>query len=339
MKILSPSRSVAVLNLGRPAVRAIEDIVSVLGETDAGVSEAESIANASICASDLPDEVLSGMRRLGSGAHEPTLLIKGFEVDDHRIGPTPRHWKMCSPFSTNSATRREEFLLAVLAETVGDAFGYASLQDGRVIHNLLPIAGAELDQSGHGSKAALEWHTEDAFTPFRANFLGLLGLRNRDAIATTIGDITALLDLDDRDCQILSEPRFAVVPDEEHLRSNAIRSETSLLGGGQPSLIPILSDGPHGFELVVDRVYMTAGDSGAAGPFRRATRALDRALHRIAIAPGEILLLDNHRVVHGRDPFPARFDGTDRWLLKTSVTRDLASSAAYRDGPSGRILG
>ena len=33
-----------------------------------------------------------------------------------------------------------------------------------------------------------------------------------------------------------------------------------------------------------------------------------------------------------RSPFPARFDGTDRWLQRTFVVEDLAASAADRHG-------
>lgn len=43
-------------------------------------------------------------------------------------------------------------------------------------------------------------------------------------------------------------------------------------------------------------------------------------------APGEILFLDNCRAVYGRKSFRARFDGTDRWLKRLNVTRDLRKS-------------
>ena len=36
--------------------------------------------------------------------------------------------------------------------------------------------------------------------------------------------------------------------------------------------------------------------------------------------------------VHGRSSFPARFDGTDRWLQRAFVVADLAPSAAERQG-------
>ena len=51
------------------------------------------------------------------------------------------------------------------------------------------------------------------------------------------------------------------------------------------------------------------------------------------LEPGDLLVIDNNVAVHGRTPFVARFDGTDRWLQRTFVVADLAPSAADRDGP------
>ena len=55
----------------------------------------------------------------------------------------------------------------------------------------------------------------------------------------------------------------------------------------------------------------------------------------IVLEPGDLLVVDNDRVVHGRTSFAARFDGTDRWLQRAFVVADLAPSAAER---TGRII-
>lgn len=39
----------------------------------------------------------------------------------------------------------------------------------------------------------------------------------------------------------------------------------------------------------------------------------------MSLDPGEVLVVDNDLVVHGRVPFQARYDGTDRWLKRSSV--------------------
>ncbi|WP_399082001.1 hypothetical protein ACGH2B_29630 [Streptomyces sp. BBFR2] len=41
----------------------------------------------------------------------------------------------------------------------------------------------------------------------------------------------------------------------------------------------------------------------------------------------DILLIDNHRAVHGRLPFRARYDGTERRLKRICATSDLRRGA------------
>jgi hypothetical protein len=52
----------------------------------------------------------------------------------------------------------------------------------------------------------------------------------------------------------------------------------------------------------------------------------------VALRTGDLLVVDNSVSVHGRSSFPARFDGTDRWLQRTFVVSDLAASATERQG-------
>jgi L-asparagine oxygenase len=57
----------------------------------------------------------------------------------------------------------------------------------------------------------------------------------------------------------------------------------------------------------------------------------------VRLRPGDIVLIDNHHALHGRTPFTPRWDGLDRWLLRTFVARDLAASEDVRPG-DGRII-
>lgn len=55
----------------------------------------------------------------------------------------------------------------------------------------------------------------------------------------------------------------------------------------------------------------------------------------IVLSDGDLLIVDNTRCVHGRRPFQARFDGTDRWLQRSFVVASLAPSVGDR---MGRII-
>jgi hypothetical protein len=52
----------------------------------------------------------------------------------------------------------------------------------------------------------------------------------------------------------------------------------------------------------------------------------------VVLDAGDLLVIDNHQVVHARSSFRARFDGSDRWLQRAFVVADLAPSAPERDG-------
>lgn len=160
---------VATFNLDGRAKETIDVLVDRVS-SHAAQSEEKFLAQVYASADELPKQICAALRRLASGRHEPFLLLRGIEVDDRAIGPTPSDWRSCRPFSSSSPTLREEVILALLGQQLGELFGYASLQGGRLLHNIMPVFGAESDQSGHGSAANLEWHTEDAFTPCRADF-------------------------------------------------------------------------------------------------------------------------------------------------------------------------
>jgi alpha-ketoglutarate-dependent taurine dioxygenase len=57
----------------------------------------------------------------------------------------------------------------------------------------------------------------------------------------------------------------------------------------------------------------------------------------VRLAAGDVLVVDNDVVVHGREPFRPRYDGTDRWLKRVSVhvpgrTRPAAEAAEHGYG-------
>ena len=76
-------------------------------------------------------------------------------------------------------------------------------------------------------------------------------------------------------------------------------------------------------------VGIDADAEDALAPVRSAIAAVETS---VVLESGDLLVVDNNVAVHGRSPFGARFDGTDRWLQRTFVVTDLAPSAADREG-------
>jgi L-asparagine oxygenase len=269
-------------------------------------------------------------------------LIKGFPVDDRAIGPTPRHWNLPDPASVLTA----KLALALCGMVLGEPFTWLGQQANHMIMNIVPILGDELNQSGHSSESLLEFHTEDAYDPRRCDYLLLLGLRNHERVPTILASAHDL-DLPAETREVLAQERFHILPDTERIRQLAdydpahpALARLQRLAHQPPSVAVLSGDriNPH---LRIDRRFMrcAAGDTAAEQALDDLMEALVRVQQDVVVEPGSLLIVDNHLAVHGRRPFHARYDGTDRWLKKLTVRRDLRRDLAERDlRGSHRIL-
>ncbi|MFC8076433.1 guanitoxin biosynthesis L-enduracididine beta-hydroxylase GntD [Streptomyces sp. NPDC057307] len=300
----------------------------------------ELLRDAPRIAAGLPDDLTRFLRTFQLTEPAAAVVVRGFQVDDARIGSTPPHWsKQADPAST----RREEFFFMLVASLLGEPFGWSTLQHGNLVHNVVPISGEEHQQSGHGSADHLEWHTEDGFHPYRCDYLSLMGMRNHGAVPTTYASVVSL-DLPEEVTRVLSEPRFLIRPDDEHVRNaraDTMRPRSTIQQAADaPVPAAILFGGADLPYLRIDPYFMSAlpGDSRAADALELVTKQLEANLQHIVVRAGEILFIDNFRAVHGRRSFHATYDGTDRWLKKIVVSSDLRKSRAIRVSADSRIL-
>ncbi|MEV5883863.1 guanitoxin biosynthesis L-enduracididine beta-hydroxylase GntD [Streptomyces sp. NPDC052020] len=272
---------------------------------------------------------LHAMRRLES---TPALLVRD-PYADPEPGPTPSHWRE----TDRSRTLTDDFRLLLLATQLGDPFSWSSLQQGRLVTDILPIRGREDEQTGHSSDTVLDYHVEDAFRSDRCDYLGLLCLRNDDQVATTLAalDVTSLTSAQ---VDLLFQPRFVIRPDTEHLRNLTQAQQSTPAVWEHP--VAVLFGSRQAPYLRLDPPYMSAlpGDEAAREALDALCRRLSASLTDVPLVPGDILLVDNYRAVHGRRPFRARYDGTDRWLRRTTISRDLRRSRPLRSSPLDPVV-
>jgi Fe(II)/alpha-ketoglutarate-dependent arginine beta-hydroxylase len=282
---------------------------------------------------------LENFRRSESHA---ACLIHGLPVDDNRIGPTPRHWDI--PAAENSALV-QELILALCGMALGEPFTWATLQSGRVVQNILPITGEEKRQNGYSSEVLLEFHTEDAFHPRRCDYLLLFGLRNLDRVPTILADVRDLRLADDVR-EVLSQERFAILPDDEHIRQLAARNPghpalaRAIRMRDEPTPTAVFFGDRINPYLRIDRPFMRCapGDAVAEAALNLLMGELERVQEDVVVGPGTMLVIDNYQAVHGRRAFRDRSDGLDRWLKKITVSRDLRRQAVDGETAHHRIL-
>ncbi|WP_327367106.1 guanitoxin biosynthesis L-enduracididine beta-hydroxylase GntD [Streptomyces sp. NBC_01217] len=304
-----------------------------------------------LCAQEMPRTIRRQANEFR--LHEPAggCLFTGLPVNDQQIGDTPAQWG--GQAEGQGATRREDAFLLMCASLLGDPISWATQQHGRLIHDVIPIAGHELEQINSSTSAPLWWHTEDAFHPFRAEYVGLMCLRNPDAVETTYA-VFDDLNLPSEIRATLFEPRYVIRPDESHLPKN--RDTNSRLDAPAellqrsfawvermataPEKVPVLFGDPNQPYGRLDPYFMDRvdGDPAAVAAFDALTAEIDDKLSEIVLSPGDVLFIDNYKAVHGRKPFTARFDGRDRWLRRTNVSRDLRKSRGARTASGSRVI-
>ncbi|MFD5147851.1 TauD/TfdA family dioxygenase [Streptomyces sp. NPDC058401] len=278
-----------------------------------------------LAAAALPSEVRRALISFrDQGNTSGTLLLRGLPLGS--LPATPDRPEDEPDWTEVSvATLSQLMVMSVL----GRAISYRDEKNGNLVQDVSPKRGAETRQENSGS-ILLELHTEDGFHPAAPHFLSLICLRgDRDGLAATvtggIGDV--LPELDEETVATLRRPEFRT------------KFSTSFVHDTDEEVltppVPVLCGTEANPDLRVD-FHGTVGTTPAA---RAALAALEDAvlgcLRGIVLAPGELIILDNRRTVHGRTGFTPRYDGADRWLRRSFALADLRP--VLHDLGEGRI--
>ncbi len=324
-------------------------LVAELARRHPSVEAPALLADAAVHAQELPRSLRAALNEFRLKEPAVACVVSGFPVDDDAIGATPEHWKNRP---VQSPAIKEELFFLLCGQLLGDPIAWATQQDGRVMHDVMPIKGHEIGQLGTGSITPLEWHTEDAFHPYRADYVGLMCLRNPDSAETTYVGVEDL-DLDERTREVLAAAHFPLLPDDAHrpenradprpddpaaeLRERSYARIRRMLDRPEP--VPVLFGDTADPYLRVHPYYIAPiEDDEARQALATFSGKVETHMREVVLAPGDVLFIDNFKAVHGRRPFRARYDGTDRWLKRINVTRDLRRSRDARLAPHERVI-
>ncbi|MFJ9625257.1 clavaminate synthase family protein [Streptomyces sp. NPDC101181] len=252
------------------------------------------------------------------------MLFRGLPVDEALVPPTPK---------ADGSVRRETTvpaatLLMTAAGGLGDPAAYAPEKSGALVQDVVPVPGKE-DFEGNAGSTLLSFHIENAFHVHRPDFVMLLCLRadHDGAAGLRTGSVRqALPALSERTRQALFRPEFSTQPPP---------SFGSADGTTPPR--PVLSGDPEDPDLRVDFSATTALTREARQALVELEAAIDAASHTVRLTPGDLAIVDNRVTTHGRTAFRPRYDGGDRWLLRTFAVADLRRSRSHRPG-DGYVL-
>ncbi|MFC7386609.1 TauD/TfdA family dioxygenase [Sphaerisporangium rhizosphaerae] len=280
------------------------------------IDDAEMIA-ACRRASMLMPASLRGMLRgfLRESGERGAALIHNLPIDEASLPCTPGTGTSVQRFGTVPA-----LLLMLIAAELGEPVAFRAEKSGALVQDVVPVRGKEEFQGNAGS-VLLSFHNENAFHPYRPDFVMLLCLRaDRDRVAglrtASIREITPLLSPAARTA--LSSPDF-------------VTAAPPSFGTGQ-STAPhaVLSGAPEDPDIRVDFAATKALSPEAERALAELGELCERVAHTVVLNPGDLAIVDNRVTMHGRTAFRPRYDGADRWLQRTFVLRDFRRSRVDR---------
>ena len=315
------------LRRGHAGIRTIDNhrddaLLALLPPWGVPIGSASFVGSAAKAGRLLSAQVHDALCELvDDGAPAGAMLIRGLPVGE--IPPTP-----LSPVAATGKDHVSEFVLLTIARRLGQPVGYAPEHGGDIVQNLLPTPDDAGRQVSTSSDVELEFHTETAFHRHKPRYLLLLCLRGdprAETLLCSIPQVADQLPLGVR--QVLREPRFRTGVDESFGPAHPTESGRAL-----GHLVPVLSGSTERPTSTFDADLMVGVDEEARDALECLRQAIRRDHIGVTLRSGDLLVIDNAVAVHGRSSFPARFDGTDRWIQRTFVVADLAASAEERRG-------
>lgn len=286
-------------------------------------------AEAALLAADLSPAVRSALATFARyGSKEGITVIAGLPVEGD-MPPTPSDNSVHIGESTLAAKAQ-----ALLNHVFGEMIAYEAEGHGRLYQDMVPSRAAIMTQTSLSSGVELELHTEQAFSTLKPRWVSLACLRGAEDAETYVLSARRLVEaLDPVEREMLREPLWTTSVDESFRLGGQ-----EFIAGDLRGPFPII-EGDEDDPFIRFDQDLDWGISREAETLRRKIIELYpelRISHRLQ--EGELLLIDNVRAVHGRSSFKARFDGTDRFIVRSFVVGEMTSSRHARIGDT-RMIG
>ena len=272
----------------------------------------------------IPEHIISELLMFASsGSPSGFLLISQFPIMDSAIPKTPPSNEHFIGEHTQMAR-----IQAMINQTIGEMIAYEAEGYGKLFQDMVPKYEYANTQTSLSSKVELELHTEQAFSLYRPDILSLACLRSDPTALTYIlhvSDLIAHLSPDKQ--SLLWKPLWMIGVDMSFTMNN------NMVDGNMRGPLSILSGTIDDPQLTFDQDLMVGITEEAENLRKEIIEIYIKYRKSHVLLAGEIMLVDNRRAVHGRSPFVPRFDGTDRFIVRSFVVLDYARTRDAR--PSG----
>jgi L-asparagine oxygenase len=262
------------------------------------------------------------------GTNTGFLLFKNFPVDNDSIPQTPEG----NTFNIGGNTllaRVQSILLSAISELIS----YEAECMGSLFQDVVPIQSMEKQQTSLSSDIELEIHTEQAFSQLRPDILSLACLRGDPNAHTYVLPVYNILEnISIHERSILKMPLWKTGVDL------SFKMQCSdFIDGDVRGPLSILYGKENDPFLLFDQDLMTGTTPRANALIKDICNIYYKNRNYYCLEPGDIILIDNRRAVHGRSSYVPKYDGNDRFLIRCFSTLDYEKSEYARSGGSRMV--
>ena len=263
-----------------------------------------------------------------NGNENGFLLIKNVPITDTELEKTPESNEFHIGENTTLAK-----IQSIILNYIGDVIAYEAEGNGHIFQDIVPVKQMENVQTSLGSNTELEVHIEQAFSKLKPDFLSLGCLRGDKNAFTYILPVGKIVNnLNSEENNMLFKPLWKTGVDLSFKLNNHefidgyIRGPFSILNG-------FLSNPT----LLFDQDLMFGTTNESTDMLKKIVDIYYNNRIEYNLQPGEIILIDNNRAIHGRSPFYPNYDGNDRFLVRCFGTLNYEKSSYARPNGSRTI--
>lgn len=208
--------------------------------------------------------------------------------------------------------------LTIYGSLLGTPYSYVQEGDGHLIHEITPRPKYETEISSKSSAVNLDFHTELAFHHIIPDYLLLFcvrGDRHNDAQTYVSSVRTSINDVSSELFDVLRQPLYKTGVDVSFGNVNTVK--------GNGKVVPVLYGDLDDPLMIFDPDMMVPLNDAAENALKEFRAILFKNKTSLVLQPGDLVMIDNNRAVHGRSAFRAYYDGQDRYLHRLFITRDL----------------
>ncbi|MBS9443275.1 TauD/TfdA family dioxygenase [Photorhabdus heterorhabditis] len=315
------------INPGQSENKVIKDLIDHIVFDEKLDNQYDFLEKSPIFAQELPRNIREEFYHFKRHEKYAAICVKDNPVLLNGVQPTPSKLiELEDGYKINDA----KILLGLYGSLLGEGIGFTSQRNGSIYNNIIPFEELQnVPNSSSGSNRDFGFHVEDAFHPARAEFLGLVCMRNEEKAPTTISCIDGI-ELTDREKALLFQNRFYISHNPIHSTSNIVDEEgQAILFGAKEE--PYVRINAAALNL----------DNNSLDEINAVNKVIDffnKNKKSIVLNTSDCIFIDNFRCVHARDAYEPFFGEKARWLARVVFTTDLKKSRGMRGSVRSRAI-